>query len=166
MDDMQAFDSRSFRNALGRFATGVTIVTAEAADGTPLGMTMNSFASVSLDPPLVLWSLDRRSPRFDDWVACSHYAISILSAEQVALSNHFATPAEDKFTELDWQPGLGGAPLLADMHTTFQCANQARHDGGDHLIFVGRVMTFEARTEQPLLFVGGEYALSQPLNNA
>jgi 3-hydroxy-9,10-secoandrosta-1,3,5(10)-triene-9,17-dione monooxygenase reductase component len=158
MNDAVSFDTRHFRDALSRYATGVALVTALDRAGEPIGMTINSFASVSLTPPLVLWSLDRRSPRFEDWMACEHYAISVLAEAQVNLSNHFATPADDKFNGLDWLPGVGGAPLLPEMHAVFQCCSEARHEGGDHVIFIGRVLEFSERTAEPLLFVGGRYA--------
>lgn len=163
MSDAQSLDTRAFRDALGRFATGVAVVSAVGRDGAPIGMTINSFASVSLEPPLVLWSLDRGSPRFDDWLACSHYAIGVLSEDQVALSNHFATPSDNKFAELEWRAGAGGAPLLPGMQATFECANETRHDGGDHVIFLGRVEAFDASSGDPLLFVGGQYAAVRSL---
>lgn len=155
---MQANDQRAFRDALGRFATGVTVVTALAADGRPIGLTANSFASVSLTPPLVLWSLDKRTPRFDDYRRCSHYAISVLAADQIDISQRFASPVEDKFAGLSWTRGLHGTPILANMHTIFQCANKLQYEGGDHLIFVGEVLEYEQRYAEPLLFVGGRYA--------
>lgn len=152
-------DSRKFRNALGRFATGVTVITARAQDGSPIGLTANSFSSVSLDPAMVLWSLGRQSPRVEDYVACDGYAIHILSKDQEALSNRFATPSDNKFDNLDWYEGEMGIPMLRDVETWFVCKNQTRHDGGDHIIFVGEVTTFnDAMIEDPLLFFGGRYA--------
>lgn len=161
----ECFDQREFRDALGRFATGVTVVTALAADGRPIGLTVNSFSSLSLQPPLILWSLGRSTPWFDDYRRCSHYAISILAADQVDLSRHFASPAADKFSNLDWTPGVGGVPLLANMHAVFQCVNSTRHAGGDHMIFVGQVVAFEQHSAEPLLFVGGRYGVAAPHPN-
>jgi len=163
----QAFDERQLRDALGRFATGVTIVTALAADGAPLGMTVNSFAAVSLQPPLVLWSLSRAAPRHADWLACEHFAIAVLGAEQIELSNRFADPAGEatRFDGLDWRPGAGGVPLLPGMRATFECAGEVRHDGGDHTILIGRVLRLLAAASPPapLLFIDGGYAGVQPL---
>ena len=108
----ECFDQREFRDALGRFATGVTVVTTLARDGRPIGLTVNSFSSLSLSPPLILWSLDRSTPWFDDYRRCGHYAVSVLAADQVELSRHFASPAEDKFSGLDWTPGVGGGTAV------------------------------------------------------
>ncbi len=165
-----AFDERQLRDALARFATGVGIATALAADGTPLGMTINSFAAVSLQPPLVLWSLSRVAPRCADWLACEHFAVAVLGAGQVELSNRFADPAAEatRFDGLDWRPGAGGAPLLPGMRATFECAREASHDGGDHVILVGRVLRLQAAASppEPLLFVDGGYAGVRPLGGA
>lgn len=155
---MPALDQRAFRDALGCFATGVTVVCARAADGEPLGLTVNSFTSVSLEPPLVLWCLAESTQRFNDYRRCGHYAISVLSADQRNLSDRFASPLTDKFAGVDWRPGVGGAPLLAGALATFECVNAQRYPGGDHLIFVGEVRRFTSRAAQPLLYVGGRYA--------
>src|SRR5438309_9937659 len=106
-------DPRDFRNALGTFATGVTVITAAAPDGRPVGLTCNSFASVSLNPPLVLWSLVIYSPNLSVFQDASHFAVNVLGASQQALSTQFATPSDDKFAGVDWTPGLGQAPILA-----------------------------------------------------
>jgi len=108
----QRADPGSFRQAIGRFATGVAVVTARARDGMPIGMTINSFSSVSLEPPLVLWSLSRCSSRFDDFVAASHFAINVLGADQEAVSSRFAGPRAHRFEGIDWLSGEGGVPLL------------------------------------------------------
>ncbi len=158
------FDSRSFRNALGSYATGVTVVTALGPDGRPLGLTVNSFSSVSLEPALILWSLAAQSPSREAFVQASHFAVNVLALDQEALSNRFASRADDKFADMDWVPGLGGAPLLPGCCATFQCANEARHQGGDHLIFIGRVEAFEHYPERPpLVFQGGAYRQLTPL---
>ena len=152
------FDSRAFRNALGCFATGVAVVTAQGPDGALMGLTINSFSSVSLEPPLVLWSLATSSPNLEGFQRASHYAVNILALEQEALSNHFATRQEDKFSSIPWTPGLGGAPLLPGCHASFQIRNEFHYPGGDHLIFVGHVERFEANPGiPPLLFHGGRY---------
>src|SRR5580698_1139422 len=118
--DTSAIDPRDFRNALGTYATGVTIITAIAADGKPYGLTCNSFASVSLNPPLVLWSLGMSSQGLNIFQNASHFTVNVLGASQQALSNKFAKSSEDKFAGVDWVPGLGNAPLLADCVANFQ----------------------------------------------
>ena len=150
-------DRRSLRGALGTFATGVTVITTKTAAGDYAGFTANSFSSVSLDPPLVLWSLGLHSPNLAVFQNCSHFAISILSAEQADISQRFATAGIDKFAGLDVQEGLGGAPLIPGCCAWFECANEARHPGGDHLIFVGRVLRFARQNHAPRLFHAGQY---------
>ena len=154
------FDPKEFRRALGMFATGVTIVTTTAADGTPIGITVNSFNSVSLDPPMVLWSLAnnaRSLPAFSD---STHWNVHILSNEQEALSNRFARAGEDKFNglALDTQPS--GAPLLTGCSARFQCKSAFKYEGGDHTIFVGEVVQYDSSALPPLLYVTGGYALA------
>ena len=151
-------DTRQLRNALGRFATGVAIVTALDQDGHPIGLTVNSFSAVSLDPALVLWCLDHNSHNLNAFRAASHHAINILAVDQQALSDRFATWPTDRFAGLPWQGGLGGAPILANCCATFEVANSAQHEAGDHTIFVGQVEKFnEISTLDPLLFYAGQY---------
>ena len=151
-------DTRALRNALGRFATGIAIVTAIDPDGHPIGLTVNSFSAVSLQPALVLWCLDNGSHNLEAFRKASHHAINILSADQQDLSNRFATWPADRFVGLPWQPGAGGAPVFPDCCATFEVANETAHAGGDHLIFVGRVDKFsEAPALAPLLFHAGQY---------
>ena len=158
---MDEFDKRAFRTALGSFATGVTIITARGANGKLAGLTVNSFASVSLDPPLVLWSLSLYSPALAVFQHCSHYAINVLAADQIELSDHFAKPtienADDKFSTLKFDAGSGGAPLLPGCCARFECRNETRHPGGDHLIFIGQVEKYSCEERAPLLFQGGRY---------
>lgn len=165
--EMNKFDTRDFRNALGSFATGVTVVTARDANGGLAGLTVNSFASVSLDPPLVLWSLSLHSPALAVFKRCSHYAINILAADQVDLSVRFARPSdeqpEDRFAGLKFDSGSGGAALLQGCCAWFECGNLAQHDGGDHLIFVGRIENYRYQDRPPLLFQGGQYRLLESL---
>lgn len=156
--DAPAFDTRAFRNALGGFATGVTVVTAMAADGTPVGLTVSSFNSVSLDPPLVLWSLTADSPSKEVFANASHFAVNVLAADQEDISNRFASRIEDKFDGVVWQPGQGGAPVLEGLCASFECAAHACHPGGDHLIFIGRVERYaQDSSRAPLVFQGGRY---------
>lgn len=156
-------DSRALRNAFGRFATGVTIVTALDQEGQPVGLTVNSFSAVSLQPPLVLWCLDNASHNLEAFRHASHHAINVLAAGQVDLSNRFATWPVDRFVGLPWQPGAGGAPLFPGCSASFEVVNEASYPGGDHTIFVGRVEKFsEAGDLAPLLFHVGRYrALSE-----
>src|SRR3984957_15197190 len=140
--DTSAIDPRDFRNALGTFATGVTIITAIAADGKPYGLTCNSFASVSLNPPLVLWSLGMFSQGLSTFQNASHFAVNVLGVSQQALASRFAKSAEEKFAGVAWTPGLGGAPLLADSVANFQCRAANRYYGGDHVIFLGAVEAY------------------------
>lgn len=151
-------DTRAFRNALGRFATGITVVTALDRDGRPIGLTVNSFAAVSLEPALVLWSLANGNRHLEDFKAASHYGINVLAAEQTDISQRFATWPEDRFAGLKWQPGIGGVPVLAGCCATFEVRNELQYPGGDHLIFVGQVESFqETPDSEPLLFHGGRY---------
>lgn len=153
---MDSFDPRTFRDALGQFATGVTIVTARSADGTPVGVTANSFNSVSLDPPLVLWSLAKNSRSMEIFQAAAEFAVHILASDQDALSNRFASRTEDKFAGLEIAPD--GLPLLEGCTARFRCRTRHAYDGGDHIIFVGEVIGFEHDDKPPLLFHGGDYA--------
>ncbi|MFC5475404.1 flavin reductase [Paraherbaspirillum soli] len=154
------FDQREFRNALGSFTTGVTIITACQADGTPVGITANSFNSVSLDPPLVLWSLAKSSNSLPAFQAAEHWAVHILSHDQDALATHFSKRSQDKFAGLELERGLGNAPLLAGCTTRMQCKTAYRYDGGDHIIMVGEVMHFEHSDTAPLVYQRGNYAIA------
>ncbi len=153
----QSFDTRSLRDALGSFATGITVVTARAADGQPVGVTVNSFASVSLDPPLVLWSLGMASPSLPAFESCSHFAVNVLAADQTEFSQRFAQSQGDRFATVDWQTGAGGTPLLPGCCAWFECRNEMRYPGGDHLILVGCVENFRREDKPPLIFHGGRY---------
>lgn len=155
-------DTRELRRTLGQFATGVTIVTCLADDGTPVGMTANSFSSVSLDPPLVLWSLDRRARSFPHFSTARHFAFSVLAQDQVDLSNRFAQPGAEKFASVDWRPGIAGVPLIPDPAAHFECAQHATFDGGDHLIIVGRVERFVRYDRRALVFAHGRYGAVAP----
>ena len=151
-------DSRALRDTLGRFATGVTVVTALDPDGHPIGLTVNSFAAVSLEPPLVLWSLANGSHNFAAFQRASHHCINVLAADQVDISNRFATWPADRFAGLRWQPGCGGAPVIDGCCAWFEVKNATQHAGGDHLIFVGQVERFRQLSDAaPLLFHGGRY---------
>ena len=152
-----SFDARRFRDALGDFATGVAVVTARTADGQPVGVTINSFASVSLEPPLVLWNLGLHSPSLATFEACSHYAVNVLAADQIEFSQRFAQSQSDKFAGIAMTVGAGGTPLLPGCSAWFECRNDLRYPGGDHLIFVGYVEGFRREEKSPLIFHGGRY---------
>lgn len=153
-------ESRRFRDALGAFATGVTIVTTKGADGEDIGLTANSFNSVSLDPPMVLWSLSRKAKSLPSFLHNPHFAIHVLAAEQDALSHLFATRGAAKFAGLELERGHGEVPLLQGCSARFQCRTAFKHEGGDHVIFVGEVLAFDASDRPPLLFHGGRYAVA------
>ncbi|MGE3691903.1 MAG: flavin reductase family protein [Novosphingobium sp.] len=161
MDAGQArFDSGEFRRTMGLFTTGVTIVTARAANGEPIGVTANSFSSVSLDPPLVLWSLAKSARSLDVFTSAEYFAIHILSAGQDDLSNRFASRGEDKFAGLEVAEGLADTPLLGDCSARMQCRTVHRYEGGDHIIFVGEVVDLVSSDVTPLVFQAGKYALA------
>ncbi|SNX67574.1 flavin reductase (DIM6/NTAB) family NADH-FMN oxidoreductase RutF [Cereibacter ovatus] len=164
MPDEAAFapdaDSRAFREALGRFATGVTVVTVLTDDG-PAGMTANSFASVSLDPPLVLWSPARSSSRFDWFAGAAHFTIHVLDADQQDLAARF-TRGGAGFDGLAYRANPEGVPLLPTPLARFDCSRHAIHDGGDHAIVVGRVLRATMRQGDPLLFAQGRFGRFQP----
>lgn len=155
-------DPRAFRRALGNFATGVTVVTAATPGGAQVGVTANSFNSVSLDPPLVLWSIDKRSGSYPVFAQASHFAINVLAADQVDLSNRFARPSEDKFAGIEVNLGAGGAPLLADCAARFQCEKYQQIDGGDHWILIGKVIAFDDLGRAPLVYHQGAYSMVLP----
>lgn len=159
------FSEREFRQALGMFATGVTVITARSAQGGLVGLTASSFNSVSLNPPLVLWSLARAAASLPVLAAGSHYAINILAADQVTLAERFASrTVVDRFTGLEFTEGSGGAPLLAGAAASFECFNRSRYEEGDHVIFVGEVERCTHRAgASPLLYHGGRFYTEHPL---
>lgn len=158
------FSSQQFRQALGTFATGVTIVTAQAADGTLVGLTANSFNSVSLTPPLVLWSLSQKAGSMDAFSRGAHYAINILAADQQALAAQFATKDIDRYAGVHFTRGTHGAPLLEGAVAHFECFNRSQYEEGDHVIFVGEVERCSHRAgASPLLYHGGKFYAEHPL---
>ncbi|HZQ60399.1 MAG TPA: flavin reductase family protein [Casimicrobiaceae bacterium] len=155
-------DSRRFRDALGRFATGVTIITTVSAEGQPVGLTANSFNSVSLTPPLILWSLNRRSKSLAAFEKSTHYAVNVLCAEQIALAGRFASPVEDRFEGVEWRRGKAGMPLFDGCVAWFECSSLSKHEGGDHVIFLGQVEDFGHGDHLPLLYSAGNYSVPAP----
>ncbi|ANF81256.1 flavin oxidoreductase [Acinetobacter sp. NCu2D-2] len=162
------FDSKSFRRALGNFATGVTIMTAQNAKGDKVGVTANSFNSVSLDPPLILWSIDKRSSSYEVFAEASHFAVNILAADQIDLSNKFARSKDDKYANVDFELGAGQAPVLKECSAVFECERYNIVEGGDHWIIIGRVVNFQDNGRSPLLYHQGAYSsvLPHPSLNA
>ena len=155
-------DPRVLRRALGNFATGVTIVTAATPNGIKAGVTANSFNSVSLDPPLVLWSIDKRSGSYAVFDEATHFAVNILAADQIDLSNQFARPKDDKFAGITHETGAGGAPLFPDCAARFQCEKYQQVDAGDHWIMIGKVIAFDDLGRSPLLYHQGAYSMVLP----
>ncbi|MGH7005729.1 MAG: flavin reductase family protein [Alphaproteobacteria bacterium] len=152
-------DPRDFRNALGTFATGVTIVTTMSRDKTPIGLTANSFTSVSLDPPLVLFCLDRRSYSYAHFEQASHFVVNVLAADQKDVSNHFARPSEDKWKDMTLDLCGVGCPAFKGALAVFECETHRIHDGGDHVIVVGKVLSFDYKPDgTPLLYYRGKYS--------
>lgn len=152
-----ASESAEFRKALAQYATGVTVITTLARDGTPAGMTVNSFTSVSLDPPLVLWSVSRQAASFDAFRQCSRYLVHVLGGDQLPLAQRFATRGADKFGVTAWSPGPHGLPLIEGSVAWFDCASRSQYDEGDHVILVGRVESFGAAGGSPLIFHASRY---------
>ena len=159
-------DRRAFRDALGAFATGVTIVTTTDGAGAPVGVTASSFNSVSLDPPLVLWSLAKSSQSRDAFCSSGHFAIHVLAESQELVSNRFAKSGADKFAGMAWSAGTAGSPLLHEFAAVFECRTKYQYEGGDHVILVGEVVAFDVRDVAPLLFHGGRYAEHRPRPSA
>lgn len=155
-------DKAAFRNALGTFATGVTIVTARDAEGRPVGLTANSFNSVSLDPPMVLWSLALDSASLPAFRDAPSWAVHILAAGQQEMSNRFATRGADKFEGLDVANGPEGAPLIPGCAARFGCRASFEYEGGDHAIFLGEVVDFDRSEADPLIYHGGRYGRLMP----
>jgi flavin reductase (DIM6/NTAB) family NADH-FMN oxidoreductase RutF len=164
--EQDAIDQRDLRHALGRFATGVTVISTRTRHGKLEALTANSFSAVSLDPPLVLWSLRRDADSLPSFLDSGHFAVNVLAADQCDLSRHFAIRAENKFANLAYATGLGGCPLLSDTLASFQCTTENTVVGGDHIIFIGRVHRATYRDGEPLIFSAGQYCTHTPLGSA
>jgi len=152
-------DPLHLRRALGRFATGVTVVTTRGPGGKLEGLTANSFSSVSLDPPLVLWSLQKRAPSLESFRNSGFFAVNVLGAHQHDHCRHFATPSPDKFLSIPHTIGLGGCPILEDCIARFECSTHSVVEGGDHLIFIGRVENAVYREGEPLIYSAGSFCV-------
>jgi flavin reductase (DIM6/NTAB) family NADH-FMN oxidoreductase RutF len=157
------FDTRAFRNALGSFPTGVAVVTTAASAQHHLGITVNSFTSVSLDPPLVLWCMDRRSDRYQAFTNAKSYTVSILGTEHQEVSSRLAKQGSHSLDGIALTPTELGPPALANAHAHFECEAESMHEAGDHAILIGRVVKFSRHEEgAPLVYYRGRYgALAQ-----
>ena len=162
----QPFDARDFRNALGTFATGVTVVTTCAGDGRPIGLTCNSFSSVSLTPPLILWSLSMYSPNLQVFLRARHFAVNVLAHDQIELARRFSQAVEERFAGVDCSFGEDGIPLIANALAHLECRNEARHYSGDHAILIGNVLRYAYRDVAPLVFHRGHYTALRDLPDA
>ncbi|MEQ8321876.1 MAG: flavin reductase family protein [Rhodospirillales bacterium] len=151
-------DGHALRKAMGKFATGVTIITAQLKDGVRVGLTANSLSSVSLEPPLVSWNLSETAPSLDAFKKAGHFAVHILGQDQENLALRFSRPADDKFEGLDVRGSSIGAPVLPAAVAVLECETVFTYYGGDHVIFLGRVVRIETRDAPPLLFVNGGFA--------
>lgn len=157
MNSQSGIDSQDLRQAFGRFGTGVTVITTRAPDGARIGVTANSFNTVSLDPPIVLWSLSIKSPSLEGFRTAGHFAVNVLTLEQLDLSRRFSRPAEDKFAGVEFSDGLGGVPVIAGCAATIECAVVDEHVVGDHVLFLGQVARYAYEHAAPLLFFNGKY---------
>ncbi|MFM0212688.1 flavin reductase family protein [Paraburkholderia sediminicola] len=159
---MRTFGKRQLRDVLGSFVTGVTVVTTRDAEGGMHGLTANSFSSVSLDPPLVLWSQATSAGSHSAFRDVERFTINILAEHQYDLANHFAARSPDKFSGIDYDLGVGALPLLRDCSAWLECKVVSRYPGGDHVIFVGSVESIRLGTRRPLAFGGGQYLVAAP----
>lgn len=159
IDNPDNYDEREFRTALGRFGSGITVVTTCTPAGEREGLTVNAFSALSLHPPMILWCMRKTAPSRPAFEASEYFAANILSASQRTLSVQFATPRKNKFIGVDCETGLGGIPLITGALARFECRQHSRHQGGDHIIFLGLVERFIYQHGEPLLFSSGRYAI-------
>jgi flavin reductase (DIM6/NTAB) family NADH-FMN oxidoreductase RutF len=162
----QAFEPRQFRDALAQFATGVTIICARTVDGRFVGLTANSFNSVSLDPPLILWSLSRRSASLPIFETAVRYSVNVLSADQTDLARRFSRPHSDRFAGVSYRMGWADAPLIDGCVAWFECRHHAHHRAGDHIVFIGEVATCERTRGRGLVFHHGHFGTTVALPDA
>jgi flavin reductase (DIM6/NTAB) family NADH-FMN oxidoreductase RutF len=157
MKAMKPMTPQLMREAMGCFATGVAIVTTLGPDGEPIGLTVDSFNSVSMDPPLILWSLGLKAPSLPAFRSHPAFVVNILSSEQLDLCRQFAVSGADKFANVRWEAGLHGAPVLNNNHATLQCLNYRQYEGGDHEIFLGEVAEVTVGADKPLVYHRGKF---------
>jgi 3-hydroxy-9,10-secoandrosta-1,3,5(10)-triene-9,17-dione monooxygenase reductase component len=153
----ESLSPNALRSAFGHFTTGVTIVTCQDRHGRSVGLTVNSFSSLSLDPPLVLWSLRHASPSIAAFDHAPYFAVNVLGQHQIELSRRFASSGRDKFASGHWAVGAGGAPVLEDCVAAFECQLVSQQDAGDHVLFIGRVLRLRESPHPPLVYHGGRY---------
>ncbi len=161
---LPAIDSTELRRCLGSFVTGVTVMTTLDVDGQPEGITANSFSSLSLDPPLIVWSLRLSSRSFNTYQNATHFAVNILALDQVNLSNRFASSGIKRFEGIAYTPGLAGVPLLDGCASYLECSLEASYPGGDHVLFVGRVQRIWVNDSKPLAYGNGGYLSVQSID--
>lgn len=162
---MSNIEPRELRNTLGQFATGVTVITTRDHENRPVGVTASSFNSVSLDPPLILWSLDKSSASLKAFSDFGYFAVHVLANEQASLSNNFARRGEDKFANIDTTNGINNLPIIPECAARFQCKLMYSYEGGDHVILVGEVKEYKNFARQPLIFHSGRYAHAKPISD-
>lgn len=156
---IREFDQKEFRNALGQFPTGVTVITTLDDSGNPIGITASSFNSVSMDPPLILWSVDKNAHSAKVFQTAKYFNVNVLSEKQITISNNFAQKGEDKFTDITYKAGIDGCPILENTAAFFECKTWNLYDGGDHIIIVGEVVSYQCKPSvKPLVFSKGRYA--------
>ena len=151
-------DPKAFRRTLGQFSTGVTVIATER-DGQPVGVTANSFSSLSLDPPLILWSIARTSRSFTAFSEATHFCVSVLGEHQIDVSQKLSSSRDDKFSEVSWQSGIGGSPVITGAIATLECSTFAVQDGGDHIILIGKVLRHRRHGGKALLYAQGQYGI-------
>lgn len=161
--DLQPCDPATYRDVMGAFPTGVTVMTVGRNDGFRLGVTASSFNTVSLDPPLILWSLALRAPSLEHFRQNEHFAVNVLGADQHDIALRFARPAEDKFANVETEAGTTGMPLIAGALAHIECRVAARYPGGDHEIILGEVLTLRRRDASPLVFQRGAFHAISPV---
>ncbi len=160
-------DAKDFRRALSQFATGVTVITTRDESGQAVGVTASSFNSVSIDPPLILWSIDKKANSLQAFKQADHFSVNVLSNNQAAISNNFASRGIDKFNNAQHYDGIEGCPLLEGCIAQFECERWAIYEGGDHLILIGQVIDYRYNDHhEPLIFAQGGYASPIPLPSA
>jgi flavin reductase (DIM6/NTAB) family NADH-FMN oxidoreductase RutF len=165
-DIKNGFDSKDLRQAFGRFGTGVTVITTRAPDGRRIGITANSFNTVSLEPPIVLWSLSIASPNLQAFSAAGRFAVNVLALEQIDLSRRFSRPSEDRFAGVEFSEGPAGVPVLTGCAATIECTIHLEQVVGDHVLFLGQVERYSYAHAAPLLVLNGQYMRGADLMSA
>jgi len=156
MTEEKIINNKDLRRALGCFPTGIAIVTTENEAGDPIGLTVNSFNSVSLDPPLIIWSISLSAPSINAFRYNKSFAVNILSSDQKDLCQKFSTPSTDKFNGIAWEKSVMGVPLIIDSIAQFECITHATYPGGDHEIYIGRVINYTHNNKEPLILSKGK----------